>query len=115
MTPSPHASMLRRSFRSKIPLGNWRRNLERKVTAVWECEGGIPSGTPSRGLLYQPSRVIHRTGATRAPAVSHWVSGTAPIDGIRRYSAYPNGLNAEVRAHAAWRPIRLRLNARVAW
>ncbi len=87
ITPSLHASIDSWSLRSKIPLGNWRRNFERSVTAVSECVGGTPSGTAVRGSLNHPSRVIQRTGAIRAPRVSHSVCGDGPRVGTRRYSA----------------------------
>ncbi len=83
MMPVPQLSIASLSFRSKIPLGKVRRNLERMVPATIEWVGGIPSGATPRGSLYQPSKVIHWSGATRADAVIHSVCGCGPSAAIR--------------------------------
>ena len=87
MVPRPHASMLICSLRSKIPLGNLRRNFERMVAVVSECVGGTPSALPFRGSLYQLWSVSHGSGATRALTVSQSTSGDGASDAIRTNSA----------------------------
>jgi hypothetical protein len=73
IVPVPQLSTASLSFRSKVPLGNLRRNLDRIVPLATEWVGGIPSGVTPRGSLYQPSSVSHWSGATRAEAVIHSV------------------------------------------
>ena len=84
----PQFSIASLSFRSKIPLGNCRRNLDRMVPAMTEWVGGIPSGVTPLGSLYQVSRVIHWSGASRTEAVTHSVRGLGPSAGTRGKSAY---------------------------
>jgi hypothetical protein len=91
-----------------MPLGNCRRNFDRRVMAVIEWVGGMPSGVTSRGSLYHPSSASQRKGASRALAVIQSVSGTGPIEGMRGNSAYPNGLNGPVWENAMRTPSRSR-------
>src|SRR5688572_9130169 len=78
IVPAPQLSIDRRSFRSKMPLGNVRRNLDRIVALLTEWVGGTPSTEASRGSLYQVSSVSHESGANRTDAVTHSVSGFGP-------------------------------------
>src|SRR5688572_11367235 len=100
MVPVPQFSADSLSFRSKVPLGNLRRNLERMVPLTIECVGGIPSGVGPRGSLYHPSNVIHWSGATRADAVIHSVLPVGASVAIMGNSAYAGGAKADTRAYA---------------
>src|SRR6185369_1818488 len=97
MTPSPQASIVPCSLKSKIPLGNDRQNLERIVAELSECVGGRPSGARPRGLLYQPSRVNHCNGVSRQFTVTHSVSPEGAIEStVGRKGWYAKGRNAAV-------------------
>src|SRR5215210_392045 len=100
IAPVPQFSTANRSLRSKVPLGNLRKNLERMVPLATEWVGGIPWGVTPRGSLYQPSRVSHGSGAIRAEAVIHSVLPAGARAAILGNSAYAGGAKADTRAYA---------------
>src|ERR671916_2181190 len=100
IVPVPQFSADSLSFRSKVPLGNLRRNLDRMVPLTTEWVGGIPSGVTLRGSLYHPSRVSHWSGAIRAEAVIHSVLAVGASAAIRGNSAYAGGAKVDTRAYA---------------
>src|SRR5690349_14780446 len=110
MVPRPHASMPSCSLRSKIPLGNWRQNLDRMVAVESEWVGGTPSTVPLVGSLYQPCRVSQVRGATRALPVSQVTPPDGAGGGSPRKSENANGLNADVRLYASVSPMRDRFH-----
>src|SRR5690349_19873445 len=110
MVPRPHASMPSCSLRSKIPLGNWRQNLDRMVAVESEWVGGTPSTVPLVGSLYQLCRVSQVSGATRALTVSQLTSPDGAGGGISLESANANGWSAAVRLYASVSPLRDRFD-----